>query len=62
MFRSSPTYPYPTLFSATPEECFPQLLSCLPEKQELMEYLGAFQRRVYQVPAEMTNNEVENFL
>ncbi|RYO18735.1 hypothetical protein AA0111_g10629 [Alternaria arborescens] len=62
MFRNSPTYPYPTLFSAAPDECFPQLLSCLPAKEELMEYLRAFQRRVYQVPAEMTINEVEDFL
>ncbi|CAN9191727.1 unnamed protein product [Alternaria alternata] len=62
MFRSSPTYPYPTLFSAAPDECFPQLLSCLPEREELMEYLRTFQRRVYQVPAEMTNNEAEDFL
>ena len=62
MLSSPPTYPFPTLFSAAPDECFPQLLSCLPIKEEIMEYLGAFQRRVYQVPAEMTSNEIDQFL
>ena len=27
-----------------------------------MEYLSAFHRRVYQVPAEMTNSDMEHFL
>ncbi|KAG9194321.1 hypothetical protein G6011_04356 [Alternaria panax] len=62
MFRSSQMYPFPTLFSATPDECFPQLLSCLPAKDELMEYLGASQKRLYQVPAEITKSEIEDFL
>jgi hypothetical protein len=62
VFRSSPTYPFLTLFSAALDKCFPQLLSYLPIKEELIEYLSAFHRRVYQVPAEITNSKIEHFL
>lgn len=62
MFRSLPTYPFPTLFVAAPDECIPQLISCLPGKDELMEYFGVFQRLVCPVPVETTKKEIEAFL
>jgi hypothetical protein len=55
------------VFLATPEECIPQLLDCLPSRDELLESLGAFERRVSvcsfpHVPFEITRSEVERFL
>ena len=65
---SSPsTYPFATLFPATPEECIPQLLDILPPRKELQEYLAAFEKRVYvcafpHMPVELTKNEIDRFL
>jgi hypothetical protein len=65
--RNPPPYPFATLFKATPEECIPQLLSCLPSREELLEYLQTFEKRVKvcsfpHVPVEITGSEVERFL
>lgn len=65
--KSSSTYPFATLFPATPEQCIPQLLDILPSRKELLEYLAAFEKRVYvcafpHLPVELTRNEVERFL
>jgi hypothetical protein len=58
-----PTYPFATLFSAAPDECIPQLLSCLPLKAELLECLDAFERHVNaHVPVEISRSEVDRFL
>ncbi|KAF1830280.1 hypothetical protein BDW02DRAFT_559327 [Decorospora gaudefroyi] len=58
-----PTYPFATLFSAAPDECIPQLLSCLPPRTMLLAYLDAFERRVStHVPVQLTTNEIERFL
>ncbi|KAH7092474.1 hypothetical protein FB567DRAFT_238482 [Paraphoma chrysanthemicola] len=65
--RNPLPHPFPTVFRATPEECIPQLLDCLPPMDELLESLGAFERRVNvcsfpHVPFEITRTEVERFL
>jgi len=65
--RNPPPHPFATLFKATPEECIPELLSCLPEKQELSIYLDCFEQRVNvcsfpYVPIEVTKSEIERFL
>ncbi|KAF2875925.1 hypothetical protein BDV95DRAFT_603321 [Massariosphaeria phaeospora] len=65
--RNPPPHPFATLFKATPEECIPELLSCLPSRMELLEYLDSFQKRVHvcsfpHVPVEITKSEVERFL
>lgn len=68
MPRTPRTYPFATLFKANPDECIPQLLSCLPaEEGELSGYLDAFDSRVNlcsypQVPVEINRNEFERFL
>ncbi|KNG44041.1 rnb-domain-containing protein [Stemphylium lycopersici] len=60
---SSPAYAFATLFSASPDECVPQLLSCLPAKPELLEYMDTFEQCVSaQMPAQLSRNEVERFL
>lgn len=61
------TYPFATLFPATPEECIPQLLDILPPRTELQEYLAAFEKRVYiyafpHLPVELSKNEIDRFL
>jgi hypothetical protein len=65
--KSPSSYPFATLFAATPEECIPQLLDILPARKGLMEYLAAFEKRVYvcafpHLPIELTKNEIERFL
>jgi hypothetical protein len=60
-------YPFPTLFPATYEECIPELLLCLPDRDELFECLAGFEKRVIvcsfpHVPFEITRSEVERFL
>jgi hypothetical protein len=60
-------YPFATLFKGTLDECIPELLSVLPQKEELHEYLDAFQKRVHvcsfpHIPIEITKSEVERFL
>lgn len=63
----TPSYPFATLFKATPQECIPQLLSCLPLDEEIAQYLVSFERRVNvcsfpHMPLEITRSEVERFL
>jgi hypothetical protein len=65
--KNPPPYPFPTFFPATPEECIPELLKCLPQREELFECLNAFEKRVNvcsfpHVPLEITKSEVERFL
>lgn len=65
--KSPSSYPFATLFPATPEECIPQLLDILPCRKELLQYLAAFEKRVYicafpYLPMELTNSEIERFL
>lgn len=65
--NSPSTYPFATLFPATPEECIPQLLDILPSRKELQEYLIAFEKRVYvcafpHLPVELTKTEIDRFL
>jgi hypothetical protein len=65
--KNSPPYPFPTIFPATPEECIPELLKCLPQREELFECLTAFEKRVNvcsfpHVPLEITRSEVERYL
>lgn len=65
--RNPPLFPFPTLFPANPGECVRELLSCLPSKGELLEYLNYFEKRVNicsfpHVPIEITRSEVERFL
>jgi hypothetical protein len=65
--KNPPPYPFPTFFPATPEECIPELLKCLPQREELFECLHAFEKRVHvcsfpHVPLEITKSEVERFL
>jgi hypothetical protein len=65
--KNPPPYPFPTFFPATPEECIPELLKCLPQKEELFDCLNAFEKRVSvcsfpHVPFEITKGEVERFL
>ncbi|KAH9862803.1 hypothetical protein J1614_010896 [Plenodomus biglobosus] len=66
--RNPRTYPFATLFKANPDECIPQLLSCLPaENGELSSYLDSFDNHVNlwsypQVPVEINRNEIERFL
>ncbi|KAF1944955.1 hypothetical protein EJ02DRAFT_452044 [Clathrospora elynae] len=65
--RNPPTYPFATLFHAAPDQCIPQLLSCLPAMEELFEYLAALEKKVNvcalpHVPVEISRSEVERFL
>ncbi|KAL5119421.1 hypothetical protein ACEQ8H_002690 [Pleosporales sp. CAS-2024a] len=65
--KSPPPYPFPSFFPATPDECIPELLKCLPQREELFECLHAFEKRVHvcsfpHVPFEITKSEVERFL
>lgn len=65
--KTTPPYPFPTIFLATPEECIPQLLHCLPPGEELFKCLDAFEKRVNicsfpHIPFEVTRAEVERFL
>lgn len=65
--KSPSSYPFATLFPATPEECIPQLLDILPSRKELLDYLAAFEKRVFvcdfpHLPIELTKSEIERFL
>jgi hypothetical protein len=65
--KNAPPYPFPTFFKATPEECIPQLLQCLPPIEDLLDCLSAFEKRVNAcsfpyVPFEISKVEVERFL
>ncbi|KAF2010673.1 hypothetical protein BU24DRAFT_496612 [Aaosphaeria arxii CBS 175.79] len=65
--RDLPLYPFATLFSWSLEECIPELLRCLPPKDELFGYLDSFQRRAQvccfpHTPEETAKTEVERFL
>lgn len=65
--KSPSSYPFATLFPATPEECIPQLLDILPCRNELLDYLTAFERRVPvcaspHLPIELTKSEIDKFL
>jgi hypothetical protein len=65
--KSPPPHPFPTFFAATPEQCIPQLLECLPQGEELLKRLSAFEDRVNvcsfpHVPFEITRSEVDRFL
>ncbi|KAF1978929.1 hypothetical protein BU23DRAFT_595441 [Bimuria novae-zelandiae CBS 107.79] len=65
--KCPPPHPFPTLFKPMPEECISQLLDCLPTTEELLDYLGFFEKRVHlcafpHVPMEITRDEVERFL
>ncbi|KAH8723753.1 hypothetical protein GQ44DRAFT_773629 [Phaeosphaeriaceae sp. PMI808] len=66
--KNSPPHPFPTLFPATPEECIPQLLKCLPQpREDLFDCLSVFEKSVNVcsfplVPFEITKSEVERFL
>lgn len=67
MAKNPPPHPFATLFKATPEECIPQLLTCLPSSSELFEYLETFEKRVLIcafpfIPLEITRSEVQRFL
>ncbi|CAA9961076.1 Fungal trans multi-domain protein [Pyrenophora teres f. maculata] len=57
------TYPFATIFSASLEECIPQLLGCLPVKDNMLRYLSTFEHQVgAQIPVAITKFEVERFL
>lgn len=65
--KTPPSYPFPTLFHATPDQCIPQLLKILPSDKQLLEYLDAFEKRITvcslpHVSIEITKSEVERFL
>jgi hypothetical protein len=60
-------YPFPTLFKASPDDWVPELLECLPLREDLLDCLSAFETRVNvcsfpHVPVEITRSEVERFL
>ncbi|CAI6334910.1 unnamed protein product [Periconia digitata] len=65
-----PPHPFATMFPHTPDECIPELLSCLrleEGKDELFQDLDSFEKRVHicafpYVPIEITRSEVERFL
>ncbi|KAF2822635.1 hypothetical protein CC86DRAFT_80889 [Ophiobolus disseminans] len=65
--KNPPPFPFPTFFPATPEECIPKLLKCLPQRADLFKSLSAFETRVNicsfpHIPFEITKAEVERFL
>lgn len=65
--RNALPHAFATIFKATPEECIPQLLSCLPSRDELLGYLQIFESRgssssFPHAPVELTKDEVEHFL
>ncbi|KAF1952928.1 hypothetical protein CC80DRAFT_537956 [Byssothecium circinans] len=68
--ETPPPYPFATMFPHTPDECIPELLSCLhleEAKDELLQDLESFEKRVHicafpYVPMEITKSEVERFL
>lgn len=65
-----PPHPFATMFPHTPDECIPELLSCLrleEARDELFQDLDSFEKRVHicafpYVPLEITKSEVERFL
>ncbi|KAF2198845.1 hypothetical protein GQ43DRAFT_474169 [Delitschia confertaspora ATCC 74209] len=65
--RDLPMFPFATMWRADFEDCIPALLDCLPQREELLSYLDAFQKRVQacsfpHTPNEITKSEVERFL
>ncbi|EUC50671.1 hypothetical protein COCMIDRAFT_78179, partial [Bipolaris oryzae ATCC 44560] len=61
--ENTPAYAFATLFSASSDECIPQLLSCLPAKHEFSEYMDVFEQVVsIHIPAELSRLEIERFL
>ncbi|KAJ5030435.1 hypothetical protein PSV08DRAFT_347476 [Bipolaris maydis] len=61
--EDTPAYAFATLFSASSDECIPQLLSCLPAKHELTEYMNVFEHSVsIHIPVEVSTFETERFL
>jgi hypothetical protein len=63
--RNPSTYAFPTIFSAAAGAL--PLLDCLPEREELLEYLSAFEGLVNicsfpYVPMEISRSEVARFL
>ncbi len=55
------------MFPANPVQCIPALLSCLPSREELLDNLTSFEKRVSgnafpHMPAELSKSEVERFL
>ncbi|KAF2644491.1 hypothetical protein P280DRAFT_172683 [Massarina eburnea CBS 473.64] len=68
--KNPPPHPFATMFPHTPDECIPELLSCLrldEAKDELFQDLDSFEKRVHicafpYVPLEITKSEVERFL
>lgn len=65
--RNPPPYPFPTIFPASLDACIPELLACLPPKDEILGCLRAFESRVNvcsfpHVPFEITQSEIERFL
>ncbi|RMZ68569.1 fungal specific transcription factor [Pyrenophora seminiperda CCB06] len=60
---NSSTYPFATIFSASLEDCIPQLLGCLPRNSDMSQYLSVFEKQVCaQMPVELTRSEIERFL
>ncbi|KAF2841062.1 hypothetical protein M501DRAFT_1048643 [Patellaria atrata CBS 101060] len=65
--HNGPAYPFATMWKATPQECIPTLLKCLPPKEEIRDHLRSFQTRAQMLsfpylPEEVTHKEVEHFL
>ncbi|USP76229.1 mitochondrial protein cyt-4 [Curvularia clavata] len=59
----APAYAFATIFSASSDECIPQLLSCLPTKSDIQDYLDAFGHRVsIDMGVEVSREQVERFL
>jgi hypothetical protein len=55
------------MWEATPERCIPQLIACLPKRDEMLAYLDAFQKQVQicafpHIPSDITKTEIERFL
>ena len=61
------SYPFATMWPALPQPCAQALVNCLPNRNELFEYLESFQRRAPScsfphVLDESTTKEVDRFL
>ena len=65
--KDPPPHPFATIFPATPDECIPKLLRCLPTRDELLAYLNFFEEGVCiymfpHIPIKVERREVERFL
>ncbi|KAF2186433.1 hypothetical protein K469DRAFT_726026 [Zopfia rhizophila CBS 207.26] len=65
--RDLPAYPFVTMWPANLEDSIPGLLNYVPQRNELLSYLDAFQKRVQtcsfpHTPNEITKSEIERFL